>query len=123
MFVAIETKPVTTPQMERGHRLIVFSGGYTMHRQLYIHPSRVYYKCHWPRKEDYMQSLQDEILDLLGDREVDADELVKLLSEKHKDLLTFDIRSALLPLMSTGLVEWAKEGTIRATNPKVLTSA
>ncbi len=62
-----------------------------------------------------MRSLQEEILDILGDRETDAEQLVKTLGERHPELLSFDIRSALLPLMSTGLVKWTKVGTIRAT--------
>ncbi len=57
-----------------------------------------------------VRSIQEEILDILGEGETDAEQLVETLGERHPELLSFDIRSALLPLMSTGLVEWTKAG-------------
>lgn len=62
-----------------------------------------------------MQSLQDEILEILSkakNQEMDCEgELVKELKLRHPDELTFDLRSGLLSLMSSGLVG-VKDGLV-----------
>lgn len=66
-----------------------------------------------------MKSLQEEILELLDSQELEVDKLLNDLKELHDDLPVFDLRSALLPLMSTGLVEWTKNGNLRASKSLV----
>ncbi len=60
-----------------------------------------------------MPSLQEEILSILDNREMPLEELVAEMKRRHPDMLTFDIRSALLPLMSTYQIELDKERKVR----------
>jgi hypothetical protein len=60
-----------------------------------------------------MPSLQEEMLSILANREMPLEELVSAMKSRHPDMLTFDIRSALLPLMSTYQIELDKDGKVR----------
>lgn len=63
-----------------------------------------------------VQSLQEEMLEVLDAREMTIDELVREMKERHKDKLTFDVRSAILPLLSSGELEMNKFGKLKASS-------
>jgi predicted DNA-binding ribbon-helix-helix protein len=60
-----------------------------------------------------VKSLQEEMLDVARSREMNVEELVNEIKSRHQDMLTFDIRSALLPLLSAGELELMKDGKLK----------
>ena len=59
-----------------------------------------------------MKSLQKELLEALGSKTMEVDELVHIVKALHTDKLDFEIRSGLLPLLSSGEVELRRDGRV-----------
>lgn len=50
-------------------------------------------------------SLQEDMLEIIGSGEMSIEDLVAEMEERHPDVLTMDIRTAIMPLLSSGEIE------------------
>lgn len=50
-------------------------------------------------------SLQEEMLEIIGSGELSLEDLVAEMEDRHPDIPTYEIRSAILPLWSSGEIQ------------------
>lgn len=50
-------------------------------------------------------SLQEEMLEIIGSGELSLEDLVAEMEDRHPEVSTFEIRSAILPMWSSGEIQ------------------